>query len=902
MAWDDEGMGDRPSGTVTFLFTDIEASTRRWQEDRNAMERALEAHDQLLHRVVESHGGLLFKHTGDGVCAAFESATDALAAAVRAQDGLGLPVRMGVHTGEAQERDGDYFGPVLNRAARIMDAGHGGQILVSSAAAALVQDPALIDLGRFRLRDLAESEHLWQMTGAGLRSDFPPLRVVDSFETNLQPQRSTFIGRKRELTALRDAIEATRLVTLTGVGGVGKTRLAVQVAADALPTFADGAWLCEFASVSGRAGVVDLIAASLEIEQQAGLTPEDRVIAALRRRHVLLVLDNCEHVLDDVADVVERILDTCPAVTMLATSREGLAVEGEQLFAVPSLPVVDDRASAAQGAVELFVDRAGALVDGFTLDDDNRQAVVELCRRLDGIPLAIELAASRVAALTPAEIVDHLDDRFRLLAGGRRRSRNRHQTLRGTIDWSHDLLDDRSQVAMRRLAVFGGSFDIDAARAVAAGDGLDAIDVVDVVSDLVAKSLLVAEPVGSQTRYRFLETLRQYAEERLAESGELDAMSALAADHLIGWVDLAVRGLLGPEEEAWIARVEFELPNLRRAVDIALDGEDEDRAFRLVAPFHHCVNGPASLVDRLAEGICDTFPETRHELAPATLTLAASSRYLEGGFDDTSRLAATADALADELGMAHLASAANLRGQAVLQQHGPQEAHDAMAEGVRLATEADEPHLVVANQSGYIFTGLASGRLDPAPAVALAREHCELADSIGFPTGRATSRWTLGATLFAESPEDALPEFLLGASLAPHNFNIDKANAGFAAIAAVVLGEAPTVLRVLEDRFFDWRRDANAGYLQFGLLAVAGAARLMDEPELAARLVGPLQDSPPVKVLPGPTEEMFETIRRDLGDADYERLTAEGEAMDFDDVVDLAAAFLSRTAEPSGPS
>jgi hypothetical protein len=449
---------------VTFLFTDVEGSTRRWEADADEMRVALAAHDEMLRKAIEAHGGWLFKHTGDGVCAAFASPRSAVDAAVAAQRALELPVRMGLATGEAELRDGDYFGAVLNRAARVMAAGHGGQILLAESTAGLLSGVDLMDLGPRRLRDLAAPIGVFQVQAAGLRTQFPALRALDASPGDLRPQTTSFIGRESEVAELHAAAKAHRLVTLTGVGGVGKTRLAVEVAARLADEFPDGVWFFELAAVTDPAAVPDAVAAVLGITQQPGKTVTESVASALEGRSRLLVFDNCEHVVDTVADLVEAILAASATVRILATSREGLGVSEEQLWRVPSLDVTSGTESAA---VNLFLDRAHSVVSDFSLAQPGEAAaVVEICRRLDGIPLAIELAASRMGSMTAIEVRDRLDQRLRLLVGSRR-GLSRHHTLRHAVAWSYDLLDDTEKALLERCSVFAGGFDLHSACAVA---------------------------------------------------------------------------------------------------------------------------------------------------------------------------------------------------------------------------------------------------------------------------------------------------------------------------------------------------------------------------------------------------------------------------------------------------
>jgi predicted ATPase len=560
---------------VTFLFTDVEGSTRRWEADADEMRIALAAHDQVLRGVIQAHGGWLFKHTGDGVCAAFASPRSAIDAAVAAQRALELPVRMGLATGEAELREADYFGAVLNRAARVMAAGHGGQILLVESTAGLLSGVDLVDLGPRRLRDLPTPIGVFQVRAAGLRTEFPVLRALDASPGNLRPQTTSFIGRESEVAELHAAVKAHRLVTLTGVGGVGKTRLAVEVAGRLADEFPDGVWFFELAAVTDPAAIPDAVAAVLGITQQPGKTVSESVAAALEGRVRLLVIDNCEHVLDAAADLIEAILPHSATVRILATSREGLGVPDEQVWPVRSL---DAAAGIDSAAVRLFVERAQSIAPGFSMVDGNEAAAVaEICQRLDGIPLAIELAASRMASMTASEMRDRLDQRFRLLVGSRR-GLERHHTLHHAVAWSYDLLDDTEKTVLDRCSVFAGGFDLQSACAVAGSDDLDEYAILEVLDALVRKSLLIADRSSGRTRFSMLETIRQFAEEQLAASGAAtEARTAharyfagLEADILAMWDSPRQR-----EAYDWFT---IELANLRTAFRWAADHGDLDVA------------------------------------------------------------------------------------------------------------------------------------------------------------------------------------------------------------------------------------------------------------------------------------------------------------------------------------
>jgi predicted ATPase/class 3 adenylate cyclase len=567
-----------PSGVVTFLFTDVEGSTRRWEADADEMRAALAAHDAVLRSAIETHGGSMFKHTGDGVCAVFTSPRSAVEAAVVAQRELQLPVRMGLATGEAELRDGDYFGVVLNRAARVMAAGHGGQILLVESTASLICGVDLVDLGPRRLRDLPTPVGVFQVQAPGLRTAFPPLRALDVSPGNLRPQTSSLIGRESEVAELQAAVRNRRLVTLTGVGGVGKTRLAVEVAGRLADEFPDGVWLFELAAVTDPAAVPDAVAAALGITQQPGKSVADSVAAVLEGRVRLLVFDNCEHVRDATAELVEAILVQSTAVRILATSREGLEVADEQLWAVPSLGI---DAGTDSAAVTLFVERAHNVAQQFSsATPEDAAAVVEICRRLDGIPLAIELAASRMQSMTVTELRDRLDDRFRLLVGSRR-GLERHQTLRHAVGWSHDLLDDTEKTLLARCSVFAGGFELAAASAVGGcGDELATLDVLDA---LVRKSLLVADRSSGRTRFSMLETIRQFVEEQLVAGGSADETRAAHARYFAGRESDVLALWDGPRQHEAYTWFTVELANLRAAFRWAADHDDLDTAAAIAA-------------------------------------------------------------------------------------------------------------------------------------------------------------------------------------------------------------------------------------------------------------------------------------------------------------------------------
>jgi predicted ATPase/class 3 adenylate cyclase len=600
----DASMTELPSGTVTFLFTDVEGSTRLWERDPAAMRAAVDRHLAMLDGAVTAHGGVHFKTVGDAIQAAFGDPAAAVAAAVDAQQTLesaawgetgSLRVRMAVHLGEAEPSGGDYLAPCLNRLARLLAAGHGGQVLLTDAVRRRVEDRlpdgvVIVDLGRHRLRDLLEPEAIAQLAIPGLPVHFPPLATLERHPTNLPVQPTELVGREAELAELQDLLApedrpgSVRLVTLTGPGGVGKTRLALQAAADLLSAFADGAFFVDLAPVSEPTLVLPAIAQSLAVREGGAQTLREAVVGYLRQKRLLLVLDNAERV-TGAAPVVADLLGACPHLAVIATSRVPLRLRAEREFAVEPLALPDPRRLpglvnlARVPAVDLFVRRAEAARRGFALTEANARAIAEICVRLDGLPLALELAAARVKLLTPPALLARLSNRLALLTGGAHDLPARQQTLHATIAWSHDLLPPEEQVLFRRLAVFAGGFTLEAAEDVGGeaarrpgGDDDSSFPsppfVFDGVASLVDKSLLgQTEGADGGSRFAMLETIREFGLARLAEGGE-DAVVRDA--HAVFFLALAERAepeLTGPDQQRWLDRLEMEHSNLRQALD-----------------------------------------------------------------------------------------------------------------------------------------------------------------------------------------------------------------------------------------------------------------------------------------------------------------------------------------------
>ena len=576
MLWETADVQSPPSGTVTFLFTDIEGSTRLWEERPEEMRSALADHDRVVRDAIESNGGSIFATGGDGFAAAFHRAADALAAAHAVQAGLEaipfLRVRAGIHTGEVEERGGDYFGPAVNRAARIMAAGHGGQVLISATSAGIVGTTHLIDLGEHTFPGLATPERVFQ----GGPSAFPPLRSLGPVASNLPAERSEFIGRDLELATVAGLIRSARLVTLTGVGGVGKTRLAVQVSAGVIDEFPGGVWLAELAPLIDGA----LVAATVSAAVGAPTSPDIDSVEALCRhlvpKRALVVLDNCEHLIESVATFVDRLLSFAPRTKILATSREPLGVPGESVWRVPSLSV-DGRGDTDGDAVALFLTRARLARQDFVADP-SKSEVMRVCRRLDGIPLAIELAAARIKVLSIEQIASRLDERFRLLTRGSRTAVARQQTLQNTIDWSYELLTDAERDFFDLLGVFAGDFDLAAAAQVAGSDEFEALDLIEQLTD---KSMLEADP--TRERYRLLETLRQYAWDRLAATNRLTQARDAHASYYARLVADLLQVLHTPGRQVdALDLLDADYDNLRATLAYLIDAKRADDASRMV--------------------------------------------------------------------------------------------------------------------------------------------------------------------------------------------------------------------------------------------------------------------------------------------------------------------------------
>jgi predicted ATPase/class 3 adenylate cyclase/DNA-binding CsgD family transcriptional regulator len=727
-----------PTGTVTLLLADVEGSTRLWETQPEQMTAALASLNRTVNEAIAAYGGVrpLEQGEGDSFVAAFARASDAVACALALQRAPLAPIRLriGVHTGEIQLRDeSNYAGPTINRTARLRDLAHGGQTLLSGATEPLVVDRLpdgvwLSDLGSYPLRDLPRPERVVQLCHPDLRNEFPPLRVRTVVMThNLPAQLTSFVGRQAELADLREIVTSNRLVTLTGAGGAGKTRLAVEVTSQLTSELSDGVWYVDLAPVTNPALASVTVARTLGLPDQPGLSMMDLVVRFVGEKTMLLLLDNCEHLLDACGSLVVELLAACPHLTILATSREPLGLPGELSWRVPSLSLSDD-------AVELFTDRARRARPDFVASDDNRTLVAEICERLDGMPLAIELAAARVRALSLVQIINSLHDRFRLLTGGARTAVRRQQTLRASVDWSHALLTEPEQVLFRRLAAFAGGFELDAAQAVCASSELELYQLLDQLSLLVDKSLVVAFEIGTDTgdgmRYRLLETVRQYAQEKLGDSGEADEVRTRHRDHYTAMA-AELESLGHTHDEQLVAWAQTETDNLRAAFAWSRENSELEKALQLILSLR-----PMWLRGRRAQealaGLDAVLADEGHSrIAPAVWAGAVAYQSILAGFMG----------IATDLGRAQdaLTIARQLDDRALIAQalHAcgmnaifDQEAAERyFAEAIELAHATGDRWSLCQIFSYQATAGVLAG--EPTAAIAAAEEGRDLGDALG---------------------------------------------------------------------------------------------------------------------------------------------------------------------------
>jgi predicted ATPase/class 3 adenylate cyclase/DNA-binding CsgD family transcriptional regulator len=736
-----------PTGTVTLLLADVEGSTQLWESQPSAMTAAVEQLNRTASKLIAEHGGVrpVEQGEGDSFVAAFARASDAVACALDLQRSPLAPIklRIGLHTGEVQLRDeGNYAGSTINKTARLRDLAHGGQTVLSSATEEMVEDRLpddawLTNLGSHALRDLARPMRISQLCHPDVRSDFPPLRAANiDVAQHLPIHLTTFVGRAAQIDEIRSLLVNNRLVTLTGAGGAGKTRLAIEIAARMTGDFPDGVWYADLAPVTHTDVVPVAVARALGLPDQPGRSIRDTLQGYVRDRHLLLVLDNCEHLLEASAALVTDMLAACSKVAVLATSREPLLVPGEVNWGVPSL-------SLSNEAVDLFADRARRARPDFAVNDGNAASVMEICRRLDGMPLAIELAAARVRALSLDEIVSSLHDRFRLLTGGARTAVRRQQTLRASVDWSHALLTESEQVLFRRLAVLMGGFDFDAAQAVAGATEVERFQVLDQLSLLVDKSLVIAESTSSPTRYRLLETVRQYALEKLGESGESETVRTRHRDHYTALATrLDVPAPDGHQQE--IDQAQIEIDNLRAAFAWSLENGAIAEALQIATSLQplwlargRALEGAAWLHAAAAD--LDDVAIAPTLRARAMADMAMFTAWLEGiadALEQTEKALAIARDIDDP---ALLARALTARGAIVAHDYAAAEPY--FTEAKALARDLGDSWRLCQILGRQTFGAFVAGDLIATELIAA--EGVALADAVGDSFGSGQCRWGL---------------------------------------------------------------------------------------------------------------------------------------------------------------
>jgi predicted ATPase/class 3 adenylate cyclase len=916
----------RPTGTVTFLFSDIEGSTQRWDRDRAAMQDALRRHDTLMRTAIAQHNGYVFKTIGDAFCAAFARPEDAVAAILDAQRALaeedfslvdGLRVRAAVHTGTADERDGDYYGPALNRVARLLAIGHGGQVLVSGVTRDLAHSdlPAgasLVDLGSHRLKDLTEAAHVWQLTIEGLPAEFPALKSLDTIPNNLPIARTSFIGREQDITEVKDLVEHHRLLTLVGSGGVGKTRLAIQVGAELLDRYPDGAWFVDLAPISDPELVASVVAQAIGMSQQQGRRVDEAIPQWLRRKKLLLIIDNCEHVLEPVAALADAILALAQDVHILTTSRQGLDISGEAVHRVPALAVPAETAglradeTMRYGAVALFVDRAHAADTRFVLTNDTAPIVADICRRLDGIALAIELAAARVKVLSIPNLAQRLNERFKLLTGGSRDVLSRQKTLTALIDWSYDLLTAQEQLLFARLGVFAGGFGLDAATAVCGG-GLDELDVLDLLSSLTDKSLVVADTSGERERYSLLESMAAYALEKLDVSGGRERLARRHAEYFRDQLEAARTDAIVNDErlgsratETWLAGAELELDNYRAALEWALTQDNDAMLGGAIAGALHGLWHFASLIVEGRYWVELALPRVSEAEQPAIaarLQLALAALLVgKRAYDAAERAMQLYESVGDLRGAA---AAQRQRGHALWLMGRLDEAREAIAQALAAyrATSGDTGGTRFTAACLAELAGIEAARGDLRAGRELHAQALAGFKALGDELGAADVLALMAELEFAAGdPAQALRlinESMELQSLAKNRVNTAIFHSNSAAYH-IALGDLERARESAREGLRRARQLQAEGFLSSVLQHLALLAALGGDPRCGAQLLGYVDaqyeqlGTKRQRTDQWAYDKLLAALRESLSEAEIEKLAAEGAEWSEDRAVDEA--------------
>ena len=899
-----------PGGTVTFLFTDVEDSTRSWEEAPADMAAALQVHDGIVRDAIERHDGYVFTTVGDGFGAAFARAGDAASAAIEAQQrltGAALPfaIRMGLHTGEATERDGSYVGSSVSRAARLTSLAHGGQVVASDTTEVMLRDRVAVrPLGEHRLRGLRGRTAVFQVIAEGLRLDFPVLRSVDRSTGNLPQQLNSFVGREDLVAEVADLVRSNRLVTLSGVGGVGKTRLAVEVGAELAGELPDGVWMVELAPVGEPSSVPAAIATALGITPQGDAALIDTVAEALAGRRLLLVVDNCEHVLSAAASAVSAILARSDSVRVLATSREYLWVAGETLLSVSPLGL---EGGVASDAVTLFADRARAVRADFGLQDaETAAAVIEICETLDGLPLGIELAAARMAAMSASEVRDRLGDRFRMLKASAT-GPDRQQTLRHTVAWSYDLLTDDERDLLRTTSVFAGGFDLASVFAVVDGD--DEVDVLEHLDSLVRKSLVVADHTTTRTRYGLFETIRQFAEDRLSEAGALEATRDRHAAHFAREAAARWEHWDGPRWRDAVDWVELELANLRAGFRWSAARGELDVATDIAA--HAALMGfSVQLFETLA------WAEELLDAASAADVARLPRLYTGAGYACFAGRA--------EAGRANAHRATELEVEPRYEPCEPGYATfiEALCEVYcgdldRYVALTGEVAALYGKTRGYglasYVDGLqASGRVDEA--IALTEDSVAAARELGNPYWVSYALWIAGQAFSKVDARRALAAWDEGvAFVREHRVQFFE---GFLARDAARLhtsdGEPEAALVLFFEAIAAFQRVGNVPQLIITLASVPALFERIDRVEPAATLLGAMEREPSSFHHVPELNDLGSRLTQRLGEKKVAELTVAGAALDLNSAavyartqIDIARRnpiVVTRPARPGGLS
>ncbi|MDX2080961.1 MAG: adenylate/guanylate cyclase domain-containing protein [Terrimicrobiaceae bacterium] len=872
-----------PGGTVTFLFSDIEGSSRLWERFPVDMGPALVRHDEILRTEIENASGHVFKTVGDAFCAAFSNPASALSAAVEAQRRLfsedwgatgPLRVRMGLHAGPAEFRNNDYFGGTLNRVARICAAGHGGQILASETLRSMLESDGVdfLALGDFRLRNLNRVERIYQVRVPGLPSHFPPLRSQQNLPHNLPVAPTTFVGRESEIEQIKELLTRSRLLTLLGTGGTGKTRLAIESGREMLEAYPDGVWLVEFATATEPDQVAPAVAGALGVREEPGRDLLESVGEFLQPREMLLIFDNCEHLLDESSRVASRLLATCPKIRILATSRQALRARGETTWPVRPLTSFDvwgrarDRAVTAAEissfeAVRLFVERARAVQPSFELTDANAPDVARICWRLDGIPLALELAAARLRVLTPAQISERLNDQFRLLKNGAGTVLPHQQTLRALIDWSYDLLEPRERLLFHRLGVFAGGRTLESVEAVCTGGEIESDDVLDLLQQLADKSLIFIEAEdGRDARYTLIESVWQYARERLRESGEFDTLRDRHLDFYLALTESAAPHLNGPDPAGWVHRLRSEFLNLRFALEHAAErAGGAETALRLVVSLERFWEICGNLEDArkavdaiLSRPDASEFPNL---LARALLCAAriawAQDRYADGlALQDRAKplLEETGDETA--LGFFH-----GYRGFLEFSSLDIEEARKSFENALAIGERLQHPKILAIAHAGFGSIAAQEGRLEEALEIKL--DTLSRFRAVG-------DRWIVGYSLWG------------------------------VAQVALALGQPGRAREALREWAGIARELGNRWSLPYLVQHLADAARLEGKLDLAARLFGAaesLREALAIRLTPSEEVQYHRSIsdlRERLPASEYETLWQAGRHLRREAAIELA--------------